>query len=288
MKIWLLENDERTGPHEIYDIRDKISNEEVKADTPAWYEGADGWVTLEDVPAFSSYFIKSSASETLQEEERRTAELIESLEKELAGVETEVGTTPQPQPYSQPNSATFQNEPLYPIRRFFARLFDISLYTVLLYIVKVQMGINPLVVDSLTKELMFQVPYLLLDGLALSYIGTTPGKWLLNVRLRQYNGQKLAVMTSIIRSIRVWVLGFAMQSPLVIISIPFSWFIASKYGKFLWDIPRNNLTRCGPISPLKVGVYFCIIIAASYLLKYSIPPEFMPTMENWKAWNPTN
>ncbi len=275
MKIWLLENGERTGPHEIYDIRDRITNDELHADTPAWYEGAEGWVTLGDVATYSSYFKKPPSTEALHEEEKLTSELIDSLEKELASTD------------SKPDSPSFKNEPLHPIRRFFARILDISLYTILLYIVKVQMGINPLVVDSVTKELLFQIPYLLLDGFALSYIGTTPGKWLLNIRLRANDGQRLDVTTSLIRSVRVWVLGFAMQSPFVLISIPFSWFIATKYGKFLWDIPKNNITHCAPLTTAKLIGYFLVIIAASYLLNYAIPPEFMPTVENWKAWNPS-
>jgi hypothetical protein len=78
-----------------------------------------------------------------------------------------------------------------------------------------------------------------------------------------------------------------MQSPFVLISLPFSWFIASKYGKFLWDIPKNNMTHCAVISPAKIIGYILVITAASFLLKYSVPPELLPTMENWKAWNPS-
>lgn len=285
MIIWLLENGERTGPHQIYDIRDRISNEELDADTLAWYEDAEGWVRLGDVPTYSSYFKKSASEAALAEEEKITSELIDSLEKELANSNSSTPPELTSSSHSRPNAPGFSNEPLHPIRRFFARILDISLYTILLYIIKVQMGINPLVIESMAKELMFQVPYLLLDGFALSYIGTTPGKWLLNIRLRAHDGQRLEFTTSLIRSIRVWVLGFAMQSPLIIISIPFSWFVATKYGKFLWDIPKNNITRCGPLSPFKLVGYFIIMITASYIFSYFVPPEYMPTMENWKAWN---
>ncbi|MGJ8657957.1 MAG: RDD family protein [Akkermansiaceae bacterium] len=281
MKIWLLENGERTGPHEIYTIRDRISNDELQAGTPAWYEGADGWVTLGEVPAYSYYFNKSNSIDGLAEEEKLTSELIESLEKELENTEQK----PLPLPLAQPDSAGFKNEPLHPVRRFFARMIDISLYTVLLYIVKVQMGINPLVVESVAKELIFQVPYLILDGLALSYIGTTPGKWLLNIKLRRYDGHKLEISSSIIRSLRVWVMGFAMQTPFVLIGLPFSWFIASKYGKFLWDIPKNNITECKPLTPLKMVGVICLMMAAGSIMNYMIPPEFLPTMENYKRWN---
>lgn len=273
MKIWLIENGERTGPHEIYDIRDRISNDELNAKTLAWYDGADGWVTLGDVPAYSSYFRKPSSLDKFQREEKLTSDFVDSSEKEGVSVD------------SKPNSATFKNEPLYPVRRFFARLLDISLYNITLFIIKVQMGINPLVVESVGKELLYQIPYLFLDALALSYLGTTPGKWLLNIKLRDNSGQKLAFPTALIRSTRVWVLGFAMQSPFILISLPFSWFVANKYGKFLWDLPRNHITQCSSLSPKKIAGYFLVIIAASFLLKYTVPPEYFPKTENWKGWN---
>lgn len=278
MKIWLLENDNRTGPHEIFDVRDRISSGELDAETPAWYDGADNWTTLDEVPAFSSYFKKTKSAEILVEEEKRTSELIESLEKELA----DTGET------SGPDSTKFKNESLHPVRRLFARVLDMSLYTVALFIIKIQMGVNPLFMESVTKELMYQFPYLLLDAFALSYFGTTPGKWMLNIRLRTHDSQLLPFFASLIRSIRVWVLGFAMQSPLIVVSLPFSWFIASKYGKFLWDIPKNNITYCGPLTPIRIVGYILIIIVASSIMNQFVPPEFMPTLENIKAWNPAN
>jgi uncharacterized RDD family membrane protein YckC len=274
MKIWLLENGERTGPHEVYDIRDRITDDELHADTPAWHEGAEDWVTLGDVATYSSYFNEPTSVEVLQEEEKRSSELIDSLKRELVSAGSKTG------------SQSLKSEPIYPIRRFFARVLDFSLYTTLIYIIKVQMGMNPLT-ETMTMRLLFHVPYLLLDGFALSYIGTTPGKWLLNIRLRASDGQRLNFTTSLIRSVRVWVLGFAMQSPFVIISIPFSWFIATKYGKFLWDIPKNNITRCAPFTAAKLIGYVLVIIAASYLFNYMVPPELIPTLENLKAWNPS-
>jgi uncharacterized RDD family membrane protein YckC len=273
MTIWLLENGERTGPHQIYDIRDRISNDELTADILAWYEGADGWVELGDVPAYSSYFKKSVSDETLIKEEMQTSELIESLERELASTG------------SEGDSKRLEIEPLHPIRRFFARVLDLSLYTTLIYIIKVQMGMNPLT-ETMTMRLLFQAPYLLLDGFALSYIGTTPGKWLLNIRLRASDGQRLDFTTSLIRSLRVWILGFAMQTHFIVISIPFSWFIATKYGKFLWDIPKNNITHCAALPPVRIIIYIAVIFAASYLFNYLVPPELMPTLENIKAANP--
>lgn len=272
MKIWLLENGERTGPHEVYDIRDRISDDELHADTPAWYEGAEDWVTLGDVATYSSYFKRPASAETLREEEKLTSELIDSLERGLTNAD------------SKPDSAAFQNEPLEPVRRFFARVFDIFIYSILLWIIKAQIGINPFIFEGVIKGLIDYLPYILLDGLALTYFGSTPGKWLLNIRLRSHDGKLLDIQTSLIRSVRVWVLGFALGSIFAVVSLPFSWFVASKYGKFLWDIPKNNVTHCEELTRTKLLVYIALIITAFYCLINFIPLEMIPPeyLEDWK------
>ncbi len=260
MKIWILENGTRSGPHEDYDIRDRISNNELNAETPAWYDGADGWITLADVPAFSSCFNDPTSL--------GQNDPYEKLISELAVL-------------SENNSS--KKPGLYPIRRFFARMLDIMLYGVLIYIVKVKMGINPLDQANLGREILFLIPYLVLDAAALTYIGTTPGKWLLNVTLRDQNRQKLSLVHALIRSSRVWILGFAMYTPFVLVSLPLSWFMAHKYGKFIWDLHKKNIIECESISGLKIAGYILVILAASSLLHYTVPPEFLPTLENLKA-----
>jgi len=283
MKIWLLEDGERTGPHEIFTVRDRISNEEVDADTPAWYEGLDSWVTLAEVPAYASYFSKSNSSDSAIDENDREkgeediSDFVKQLENKLRE-----GVNPN---RARPNSEHFQNEPLHPIRRFFARFFDIALYSIAVLLIKLQMGLNPLDVSNIWREILFQLPYLFIDGFALAYIGTTPGKWLLEIKLRSTRGENMKLGTAIIRSTRVWVLGFAMQTAFVLISLPFSWFVASKYGKFIWDIPQNNITECKPINPVKIVIYVAIIFGTGVLMQNVVPQEYLPSLENYKLYN---
>jgi hypothetical protein len=146
------------------------------------------------------------------------------------------------------------------------------------------MGINPFIFEGVLKGLLDYLPYILLDGLALAHIGTTPGKWLLNIRLRSHDGKLLDIQTSLIRSVRVWILGFALGSVFAVISLPFSWFVATKYGKFLWDIPKNNVTHCRELTPAKLLVYIALIVTAFYCLMNFIPLEMIPPeyLEEWK------
>ncbi len=265
MKIWLLEDGARTGPYEIYEIRDRISDGELSGDTSAWYEGADGWVSLRDVPAYASYFRQSDVVDVMEEEG-------------LSGLGGEDGVQLGNGGERGGADGGFQYEPLRPVRRFFARLFDIYIYTVLLYFVKVQFGVNPLVDKSLLVFIADYIPYLLMDALALSYWGTTPGKWLLGIVLRSHYGAKLDVKTSMVRSARVWVLGFSLGSLFAVISLPLSWFIASKYGKFLWDVPMYNVTRCINIQPLRVIAYIVFICFGGLVLVNTITDMFPPEL----------
>ncbi len=275
MRIWLLEDGERTGPHEVYTVRDMISNGEVDAETLAWYEGVDGWVTLADVPAYGSSF---SQSKNIDGEDDETQEGGSSLNKDEfeEKLERHIHELRNSSPKrSQPNSEQFQNEPLHPVRRFFARMLDIWIYSIAIIFIKLQMGMNPFDQSDVFRELLFHLPYILVDGLALTYLGTTPGKWLLEIKLRRSDGYMLNLDTSVIRAARVWVLGFAMSTPFILVTLPLSWFVASKYGKFLWDIPQNNITECSPLNPIKIALYVVVVIGTSAVIQSTIPAEYL-------------
>jgi len=278
MKIWLLEKSEKTRPHEIFNVRDRISSGELDGDTPAWYDGADDWVTLADVPALESYFKNTGSEEESSAEEEGTSELLDEQEKDRPETIDE--------DVKGGDGESLQHKPLHPIRRGFARFFDLSVYSILVYVIKVKMGINPLVYTDVMNEILWFSPYLLLDGFALSYFGMTPGKWMLNVSLRGRDGEMLEFSSSLIRSIRVWVLGFAMWSPLVVLSIPLVWFIGNKYGRFLWDIPKQNVVYCSALKPAKIALFVGMLLLLSVLFQAVVPTEYYPTLENFNLANP--
>lgn len=56
MKIWLLENGEKSEPQESFEVRERIGAGELKGDVMAWYKGADDWMRLDEVPQFQTLF----------------------------------------------------------------------------------------------------------------------------------------------------------------------------------------------------------------------------------------
>ena len=50
MQYWLIEDGEKKGPLEDYEVRDMIRKGKVTGESKIWHEGADGWVSASEVP----------------------------------------------------------------------------------------------------------------------------------------------------------------------------------------------------------------------------------------------
>ena len=110
----------------------------------------------------------------------------------------------------------------HPIRRYLARHLDLSFYSLffaLLLLFRFHQG-HPLsleVLQSPVFHLVFSylgvVPMLLLEPLFLHFWGTTPGKWILGIRLRQANGEKLTMAQSLRRTWGVFSRGMGFNIP---------------------------------------------------------------------------
>ncbi len=56
MQFWLIDNGEKSGPLEDYEIRELIRKGEVSSDRKIWHEGADGWISAGEVAVLKSEF----------------------------------------------------------------------------------------------------------------------------------------------------------------------------------------------------------------------------------------
>lgn len=102
-----------------------------------------------------------------------------------------------------------------PWARFFARFFDYAWFLLLLW------GGRALLHGSLPFgrfesfipfEFFVWIP---LEALLLSLWGTTPGKWFLQVKLRQGRRLRLAYASALKRSFSVWLRGLGMMIPII-------------------------------------------------------------------------
>ena len=84
-----------------------------------------------------------------------------------------------------------------PWRRYFARILDLNLYTILLEsFLSCILGVNLYLASGVWMDLaltiLAAVLMLIAEPLLLFLTGTTPGKWILGLRLEKKNGERIS------------------------------------------------------------------------------------------------
>ena len=130
-----------------------------------------------------------------------------------------------------------------PWRRFFARHFDLFLYTTLWSLLGILLlGLSP---SSETGSAWFSaggivsvVMMVLLEPLLLATWGTTPGKWLLGLHVRNNTGQKLSYGEGSYRTLQALWYGAGMFIPIFELFRGYKYYYDCAEGKTLpweWD-----------------------------------------------------
>ncbi len=102
--------------------------------------------------------------------------------------------------------------------RFFARLTDIHLFSLIFGLI---LGLAyPLAIEmhNILFGIIVLVVFVFIEPLFLSTWGATPGKALLNVRLRKSDGRKPNYKEALLRSFNVWLRGEGLGIPIVILA----------------------------------------------------------------------
>ncbi len=256
MDIWIIQNGEKTGPIHDFEVRRKIEAGELPANTPAWHEGLAAWRPLVEIDLFSREFERP----------------IESHEEAGASF----GDDPQADPDSPPPL------PAQPhlIRRFWARWFDLYLFAGVWWIAMWAAGRN--IGETLNNPwiILFQyIPWFVLETVLLHRFGTTPGKWLLGLRVVNDNGSLLGLNEAIRRSGRVLFLGIGFGwGVLALICQIMAFFTTKRLGRPLWDHAGGHRLVAAPLSPLRLASYVIGLFAALQLQLIVVAPHVMESM----------
>lgn len=161
----------------------------------------------------------------------------------------------------------------HPWIRYGARYIDSFLYSFCFGFVlgildkafSYQVQMNPLVLTALAVT----SGTLLLEPYFLSSLGTTPGKWLFQVRIRNVNGSHLSFDQAIQRSLRVVVRGLGLGVPMIAIPLMIYQYrrLKSK-GRTSWDEHLNVLSshrKIGEARTFSALALIGLVLALSYL-----------------------
>lgn len=245
MEIWIVEEGEKRGPFETYQIRDRIEAGELAGDELAWHKDQSDWVKLREMDAFRAEFGKSW----------------EELHQVL----------PPPLP-SQP----------LPFLRFFARWFDVSLYLLLVFSLVRFTGHNLLEAAGGSFLYLYFLPFVFLEAAILHLTKTTPGKFLLGIRVVTPEEQALSLQGALVRSLRAYIVGLGlMVHPFLtgICHVYCIWYL-KRFNVTPWDTgTRTRVRVVGPLvlPVLLFTVFFLIILA---LLAVVLRPTFIQILEN--------
>lgn len=153
--------------------------------------------------------------------------------------------------------------------RFIARMFDYSLFFLLLWSLRMLLhGHYPFMKYEylIPFEFLAWIPF---EAILLFTLGTTPGKWLLRTKLKQGRKEKLDFQTAMKRSFNVWFRGIGMGIPILNLFCLLNAYQKLKIRQVTsWDREEQITVTHYPISTFRL--YFAVFVAIlGFLLYYS-------------------
>lgn len=250
MDVWIIQNGEKTGPLHDFEIRRKIEDGELPASTPAWHEGLDAWKPLVEIDLFRREFDKPPAP---------------------PGKDFEP-SAPSPAPPPVPDQPHL-------VRRFWARWLDLYLYAGLWWIAMWAVGRDiGMILENQWIILFHYVPWFVFETFLIHRFGTTPGKWLLGIRIVNNDGTQLTLAESTRRCARVLFIGLGFGwGILALICQLMSWVTTKRLGRPLWDQAGGHRLEAAPLGPLRLVAYVFILSAALQLQMIVVAPYVMET-----------
>ena len=155
--------------------------------------------------------------------------------------------------------------------RYWARLIDYYLFGVIFVIILYLISPNVLVVDyELIKEediynFLIIFLWIFVEAILLSIWGTTPGKWLLKIKVLDSSGKALDFSSTTKRSFLVWWRGMGIGIPIItFIALIIAHGKLTKKGKTSWDRDLGFTVSHGKIGSLRT--FLAIIIVFGFFL----------------------
>ena len=244
MEIWLIRNGKRSGPYPDYEIRNRIEHGEMAPEEKVWHEGLAEWTPAGEVELFRKHFGERKPTATPP---ALPQEYLEQVLKQAAGMKPR----------------------LHLGRRFWARWMDLTAYSALWWLGMYFSGRDiEAAIANLWILLTMYLPWFAFEAWLIQRFGTTPGKWLMGLRVVNDDGSKLDFKPAVWRSLRVMVTGIGFGWLLLaVLCQAMSWFTARRLGKPIWDHIGGH-----KVVARDIGVF--PIIATTFAFAFSFLIQF--------------
>lgn len=179
--------------------------------------------------------------------------------------------------YDQPQEQILKGEQAYfqsePWPRFIARLMDTYVFSLVVGVIftifnsfifdllniQASYGLTSIVILWIVAGVMF----LIIEALLLSTVGTTPGKFLMGVRINKKIGQSITFSEAMKRTWSVWFRGLGLNIPLItLFTLISSYQHLSREGITSWDEKGQFVVVTEPMGTIRtlISVVFFLYI----------------------------
>lgn len=254
------------GPLSYGELAEIIVTEKLAPDTLAWARSMEKWRPIKDIDLFKDLFLDSSA-------------VAEPFECEVNSGETDDGLL-------EVTDIKDEDDPVYytntdytdtprPWVRFWARLFDHTLFGaiagfflgIFIYIVAPLFMFSRMYV--IAANIILTGLWIFIEAYLLSVWGTTIGKWLLGVSVRDLEGNKLSYNAALKRGLQVWVKGLVLGLPVIsLFGLIHSYGqLRGEWKKTSWDFYGGHVVLHKRLKFFGV-ITVVVILSVLYYLNY--------------------
>jgi hypothetical protein len=272
MDFFLSLGGSKAGPYTIFKVGELLESGEATLDTLAWHRGLDEWKPIREI----------SALDTVRERSEPPSEAVRPVNPPPPPSPPRLPLPPEPlpgTPLPQVAPATAQVltrvavEPSRPFVRFWARMFDFTLVSMIVFQFSDFAFPQPQAGENLgqfyaryfeevrspeialfARTLFFaHIGWNVLEAVLLHLFGATPGKLLFGLKVRNEDGGRVAFLPSLGRAFYVYVLGVGFyQFPFILIGMVFSFFRLTTTGLCYWDQHLKTRVEHTPLGAVRI------------------------------------
>jgi len=157
----------------------------------------------------------------------------------------------------------------HPWYRYWARIFDYVLFSIFLGLVLFPKAPSILGMSDIVLNMLLIFVWIPNEAILLSTWGTTPGKWLMETRILNSEGNKLTFGEALERSFLVWLIGVGAGIPIInLVALIISHNKLRDEGFTSWDKIGNFKVIHKKIKPIKIMIM--VIFFISFLLLFIV------------------
>lgn len=280
MDIYWIQDHEKKGPLPEVEVISMLEAGLIPENARAWHAGCAEWVRIHDLPVLKEMFAIREEEEKL----RKPGKDIPENDAEISAAEPVDGESVTEEAEKKPEEDVVLVVP-YPYVRFLGRMADVMMHmTLYLAVLRLLgLGFSPDFLPGSYEALLYLcLPLVLIEAAFVATLGTTPGKAMLGISVRDYLGRRLSFSTAFRRSLFVMVLGLGCFAPsLMVLALFFSWWWVRRFGFTPWDRKLGTTDVLNDSLTLRKVVMTLVLIILCLQIMYMLLIPWLPEMEEY-------